>query len=172
MKYFVTGEKNVGKTYLVEKIKPLVNVKGFETRFEPEGQRLFLHFLNGLSFMIGERNSGRLRIIEECFKEAARELGTMEIPESCFLIMDEIGYLEEESPEFQQAVVAAIRRSKNCICVLRKGNYSFIDHLKRSMGIRSVELTVDNRDEILNRLLREVEKERTNTSSPGGDEGI
>ena len=86
--------------------------------------------------------------------------------------MDEIGYLEEESPEFQQAVVAAIRRSKNCICVLRKGNYSFIDHLKRSMGIRSVELTVDNRDEILNRLLREVEKERTDTSSPGGDEGI
>ncbi len=172
MKYFLTGERGIGKSYLIERIKPLISTVGFETRFEPEGMRLYMHFFNGLSFLIGNRVSGKMRICEEGFKEAARHLGGLEIPESTFLIMDEIGFLEEDSPEFQHAVIASIRRSKNCICVLRKGAFSFISSLKNSMGIRSIEIGLNNREELFNRFEKEIEKERATKPSPGGDEGI
>lgn len=172
MKYFITGERNVGKTYLINRLKPLMDATGFETRLESGGLQLYLHFFSGFSLLVGERARGKMKIVEEGFQEAAKRLRNLEIHKHRTLVMDEIGFLEEESPEFQHVVVSAIRRSKNCICVLRKGEYSFIEHLKSSMGIRSIELNRSNREDIYQRLVREIEKERTIMSSPGGDEGI
>ncbi len=172
MKFFITGERNAGKSYLLERVKSLAKFTGFETRFDEDLVNLSINFFNGNSFLIGCRDNGRLRIVEEGFASATRLLGTMEIPSDHILIMDEIGFLEEDSPEFQHAVIASIRRSKNCICVLRKGAFSFISSLKNSMGIRSIEIGLNNREELFNRFEKEIEKERATKPSPGGDEGI
>lgn len=172
MRFFITGERNAGKSYLVERVKALAKFTGFETRFDENLVELHINFFGGNSFLIGCRDNGRLRIVEEGFVSATRLLGTMEIPSDHILIMDEIGFLEEDSPEFQQAVVSALRRARHCLCVLRKGNFSFIGHLKASMGIGSIEITPENREEVYSRIVREIEKERAYLPSPGGDEGI
>lgn len=172
MKFFITGERNVGKSYLVERIKPVVKYRGFETRFDNDLENLYMNFYEGDSLLIGTRESGRLRIVEEGFLFATKLLGSLDIPNDNLLIMDEIGFLEEDSPEFQQAVVSSLRRAKHCLCVLRKGNFSFIGHLKASMGVGSIEITPENREEVYSRIVREIEKERAYLPSPGGDEGI
>ena len=71
--------------------------------------------------------------------------------------MDEIGFLEEDSPEFQQAVVSSLRRAKHCLCVLRKGNFSFIDTLEGFDGCRE-HRNPENREEVYSRIVREIEK--------------
>ena len=172
MKFFITGERNSGKSYLVERVKALAKFTGFETRFDEDLVDLFISFFNGNSFLIGSRDNGRLKMVDEGFSSAVKLLGAIEIPSDHLLIMDEIGFLEEDSPEFQQAVVSALRRARHCLCVLRKGDFSFIGHLKSSMGIRSMELTPGNREQVFARIAREIERERALLPSPGGDEGI
>jgi nucleoside-triphosphatase THEP1 len=55
-------------------------------------------------------------MVDEGFSSAAKLLGAIEIPSDHLLIMDEIGFLEEDSPEFQQAVVSALEE-RGIACV-------------------------------------------------------
>ncbi|HNU24061.1 MAG TPA: nucleotide kinase, partial [Mesotoga sp.] len=89
MKFFITGERNSGKSYLVERVKALAKFTGFETRFDEDLVDLFISFFNGNSFLIGSRDNGRLKMVDEGFSSAAKLLGAIEIPSDHLLIMDE-----------------------------------------------------------------------------------
>jgi len=156
-KYFLTGERGTGKSHIVEKLIELYPVTGFLTRFDRERKELYLRFIQGPEHLIGTRVKKKMQPIMEGFLKASKEIPELETS-SKLLVIDEIGFLEECCQDFRRAVRNLLKRSDNCLCVLRKGNFPFIKELLTLGGFETIEVTEKNRESVLSSLIEEYKK--------------
>ena len=171
MHIFLTGEKQVGKSTIIKKYlaKSGKSADGYITYWTPEVndkqdlQDLRLApFNTGLqrvkSHIVAQRNDGRMIKPENI--AGVFDLHGCDILSKSgkkdLIIMDELGFLEAEAIVFQGAVMRLIDSSKPILGVIKPIRSEFLDKIRAHPNVELVEVTVENRDEVLNQLLKTV----------------
>ena len=158
-KTLITGKPGVGKTTLVQKIikrMRSVNMAGFCTaEIRSKGSRLGfeLQGLNGgcrtlAHVEIDSRHRvGRYGVDKDGFEEFLTTLDLLN-PHLELIVIDEIGKIELFSNRFRTLVCDALNSDKQVLASIPiKGN-EFIQEIKQRVGIRLIEVTRDNRDQL------------------------
>lgn len=160
-KILLTGNPGVGKTTIIKKILTgLKNAGGFFTEeIRESGKRVGFRIitLNGEKgilaykgegeFMIGSYSVNMKDLEEVAVKSILSALKEKEI-----IVIDEIGKMEVLSEKFRNAVVEAINSDKMVIGVIHRDNSGFFKKIKEMEVVELIEVRMDNRDEILDKL--------------------
>jgi nucleoside-triphosphatase len=75
------------------------------------------------------------------------------IEESDLIVIDEIGKMELFSPRFREAVLKAIDSGKKVLGTVMLSSNPFADDIKRRPGVKVIELTRANHDQVLREIL-------------------
>ena len=149
---FLTGEKGVGKSTLLNKLLQNDPRKkgGFLTKrlLSEEDGLMYTHLLKP-----GEKPS-RENILFCCNGpdlydpiQRFEELGLAALSEECELIlMDELGPHEEQALRFQQAVFEILDKEIPVRGVLQKADSAFLDRIAAHPQVEVMEVTLENRD--------------------------
>lgn len=135
---FITGKKHIGKTTLLAAIlEEDIDYGGIITRAIRKGQNMPDHILledindSSINAIIGIKNQQCNAMIpcNKGFEETGLNILNAYLnSKKSWIVIDEIGFLESNSPLFQDAIRTCLQ-GKKLIAVLRKGNTSFLEEL-------------------------------------------
>ena len=166
---FLTGEKQVGKSYLLRKIfeENALPLRGYETRplmIEGKKKGYYLHGLtegwmpeNDSPIVVRIGNERKIQI-PETFDYLGANLLKAYSPEEV-LLMDEIGAAEDKAYEFQRAVLDCLDRQRLVLGVLQKGGGRLVQAIERREDVCVYEITRENRGDMegmLVNIVREI----------------
>ncbi len=157
---FLTGEKQVGKSTILRKLlENRDDVGGFLTvrRCDDSGN-MAVHMLRidpkddccaeNRLFICGESASA------ERFDTLGCEI--LASSRQCrILVMDELGRKERDSRKFQQAVLDLLDGEIPIYGVLQRADSAFLQRVAEHSAVQVVEVTKENRDELLKLLITE-----------------
>ncbi len=164
---FITGRPRVGKSTLIKSFAQLLGEKagGFYTEeISGEGIRgrrgFRLITLAGESHILAEVDApssyhvGRYGV----FLDVMDKVGVPAIwqsiqdPHQTWILIDEIGKMEEGSEKFKEALLAALSSSKRVLATIRWNDSSFTQALKKRNDVVMYKITVPNREEMTRQL--------------------
>ena len=162
---FITAARGYGKTIALNKTIHLLNkeVSGFESRkkiMENE-KEFYIYDIQDTSSnsLIAYSNTNTKPIANiEGFENFGCEILKKAISSENTIIMDEIGFLEENAPKFKQSVIDSLYSTNIVIGVLKKFNGEFINYIKSRDDVLLLELTLENRDDIPNQIEKYVRR--------------
>lgn len=160
---FVTGEKQVGKSTLMNQVLGMLNhtPSGFVTRpYYIEG-RLKGHYMhslvpceeNDIPISLKYRKASVLPILSSFDEFGTFVLKTSRMDDSTLILMDELGVLEEGAEAFQAEVFACLNGDKRVAGILKKADSPFLEQIRRRKDTAVLELTMNNQAEIYKQLL-------------------
>ncbi len=163
---FLTGEKQVGKSTLLQKWLKKTNARtaGFYTcKHASDDGHLYVHMLSASK----KDTPGPDNILFDCKNRnasmAAERFNLLgcTILEECrlsdLIIMDEIGMMEADARQFQSRVISILDQDTPVLGVLRKeNNISFINNIAKRQDVRVIEVTLSNRDSLARQLPAEL----------------
>lgn len=164
MKLLLTGPPGVGKTTLVKRIvvkmRSHIRCSGFiteEVRSE-EGDRIGfdIHTLRGRVAPLARKGLaegprvGDYRVDIHSLERVA--VPAMTDTEAELLVVDEIGLMELASPLFKEAVLMLLEDHRPLLGTIRLRSEPFCNWVKARPGVEVVEVTVENRDELVEML--------------------
>ena len=165
MHIFLTGDIQVGKTTIIKKFLPQsgLSADGFLTYWALDGDGVRCLYLSKLST---DAASGKRHILA---RDIGGNLSQSEKVTSVFnehgaailsacgkhdiIIMDELGFLESEAAEFQNAVLRHIAGGVPVLGVIKPRKTKFLDTIRAQANVTVREVTPQNRDAVLLRLL-------------------
>lgn len=158
---FLTAPSGTGKSTIIEKILCRLNVSigGFQVKryLNKKGKMYF----DMISLMDKKSNN----IIGECMenKKALSNLYTFEnkgveilntsLTNSDLIILDEIGFLEENAEKFKSSVRNILNSNKVVLGVLKEFDSPFLNEIRSRKDITLLNVTLKNRDYITNHIL-------------------
>ncbi len=155
---FLTGEKQVGKTTLLQKLTGgfTGTIDGFVTvkTADVYNGRFSVHLLRVLNNETPSQDNVLFFCDEARTEETSRRfdrLGCAALsPHKAvdLIVMDELGPAEMRAKAFQAAVFQILAGDIPVIGVLQKAESAFLNCLKAYPGTTLVEVTKDNRDEL------------------------
>lgn len=160
-KIFLTGNPGVGKTTIIKKIiKGLKNAGGFFTEEIREGGKRVgfrIVTLDGEEGILAYKEKGEFMVGSYSVNiKDLEELGVKSIlssiKEKDIIVIDEIGKMEILSEKFRKAVIEAINSQKFVIGVIHRENSGFFKKIKEMKGVELIEVKMDNRNEIEDKL--------------------
>lgn len=169
----LTGPPRVGKTTMVNRLYEHYSAKGLKiagitTREEREnGQRVGFKIKDlaaGKEGWLAQKNAvegprvGSYRIVSRDLESVG--VGALEraLEETCdMIIVDEIGPMEMTSNSFRETVSKVLNSEKPTIATVKFGSHYFQVEKIRSKSIL-MELTVENREEIYQRLIEQMDE--------------
>ncbi|KIR02023.1 Hypothetical ATP-binding protein, containing DUF265 domain protein [Lachnospiraceae bacterium TWA4] len=165
---FLTGEKQIGKSTALQKVLNELDeeVLGYKTLpYEINGQ-VKGFYLHSLVPMAQYENDSPISIRtgiakNEAIPKTYETLGVellKKIDENSLVLLDEIGKLEKDALEFQQAVFRCLDKSKQVLGVLQQTNSEFVEAIKAREDVIVLTVTKENRDEIPNQILKQLEE--------------
>lgn len=165
---FLTGEKQVGKSYLLRKVfeENALPLRGYETRplmIEGKKKGYYLHGLTegwmpeNDSPIVIRIGSERKIQIPETFESLGVNLLRGCSPKEVLLV-DEIGAAEDRAYEFQRAVLDCLDRQRLVLGVLQKGGGRLVQAVEKREDVCIYEITRENRDDMA-RLLVNIVRE-------------
>ena len=75
------------------------------------------------------------------------------IDENDLIVIDEIGKMELFSPRFREAILKAIDSGKKVLGTIMLSPYPFADDIKRHPGVKVIQLTRADHDQVLGEIL-------------------
>ena len=162
---FITGPKGAGKSTLVrkamEKIRPDSPAGLFTTRKADSGEVIITDFHFTREALIGKLVEGKGMVpCPEGFSGLGIEV-LDSVTGSDFLVIDELGFLENAVPCFRYAVFKALEKVQSGLVVLKQAETAFLNALKTFPGSRVFAVSRENRDELLDKLLEEADVDRS-----------
>ncbi|MEJ8554241.1 nucleoside-triphosphatase [Tepidibacter sp. Z1-5] len=162
---FITAPRGYGKTTALKKTIGLIDkqVSGFEVgkKFMTDSKEFYICDIENTSYncliAYSKSNSKPVANIEG-FENHGCEILKKAISSENIIIMDEIGFLEENAPKFKQSVIDSLNSSNIVIGVLKKFNGEFINYIKSRDDVLVLELTLENRDDIPNQILKHIRR--------------
>lgn len=166
MKVFLTGEKGVGKSTCINEIikECRISVSGFQTLpFYEYGSRkgFYMHALfecenNDMMFSIQHETCNE--VIENVFNT----FGVSVLKESMnrkdtYLILDEIGFLEQNEKQYLEYLENCIQNFDNIIGVLKKCEIQYIKDIKAREDVIILDFDVMSYKEVKEKLKKYVE---------------
>lgn len=158
---FLTGEKQVGKSTLLAKVinDLAIEPTGFITCPYYIENRIKGHYMhsilpceeNDVPISIRHRKDASLPILS-----TFDEFGATILQKSrhrSWILMDELGVLEEEAEVFKAEVFACLDGESRVLGVLKKADTPFVSQIRRRNDCTILELTQTNRAEVYNQLI-------------------
>lgn len=159
----ICGERGVGKSTLIRRLldECTLRVGGFTTvREKTADERGFYPIY--LHPAAKERSCGEENLIGRCdsresvrFTEVFDTLGVECLcdSEAEVLLMDELGFLENDAEEFKVAVLCALAGDTPVIAAVKAKCTPFLDAVRASEKASVVHIDADNRDALFDELL-------------------
>jgi nucleoside-triphosphatase len=158
------GLPGTGKTTIIRKAisQSRLNAGGFytqEIRVAGKRQGFSIITLDGQSAILAHIDSpGSCRVSK--YGVDITQLDTVgvaalyrAVDESDVVVIDEIGKMELFSPQFRKAVKAAMESGKKVLGTIMAAPASFTDNIKRLPGVEIIEVTRENRNQVLHEVL-------------------
>ena len=167
---FLTGEKQVGKSTLWRKVleRSAISPGGFQTleylvndRFR--GYRLHClgpvpeAFGNDVPISVFLRRKCHLAV-PESFDIFGTELLRLALGKGGYIMMDELGTFEQDSPTFRQAVLDCLDGNCHVLGVLQKADDSFLEEILHRPDVQVFTVTPENRDTLPEHLMEALTK--------------
>lgn len=160
MNIFLTGEKQIGKTTIIEKTLALLNKDygGFKTYFGPDRDlpnRLL--YMNSITdpYIYNEEYGivqiseyAKPQVIENRFNTFGVELIKEAIENKQLLVMDECGGFERNSFQFQEQVYKALDSNVPVLGVIKLECRGWVDKIRSHPEVELIIVTKDNRDKL------------------------
>jgi nucleoside-triphosphatase THEP1 len=154
MHVFLTGPKRIGKSTAIQKTLSLlgkacpISLGGFLTYWGGEGDSsLYIADAGGqvAPTLLAERRDGSMSLFPEAFE--VQGTGLLRKPQGANLIlMDELGFLEKDSPYFRQTALARLDGDIPVLGVLREGHIPWHVTIKTHPRVTIYNVSLDNRD--------------------------
>ena len=179
---FLTGEKQVGKSTLIKKVIETIaeewltknfldnsfTIKGFFSKMKEGVLEVSLYNSPLKSFLesvwipqvvkqCAVKTEQKVTVDLQAFDEIGLFLSEKELceKEQKLLAMDESGRFESDSVVFRKAVLDAIKNTIPILGVIRKLPYpSWLDQIVHSPNVTLLEITIENREEVFNKILQ------------------
>lgn len=158
MNVFLQGLPGVGKSTIIKKILRELSIDptGFFTLVEElpiEGKRnIYIHPANSKNLeresnnLIGESvNPGKLVAYTKVFENYGLEI--LSHIESPLIIMDEIGFLEDDAYQYQSRILDLLNQEIMILGVIKKKETPFISTIARHRKSIVIEVNENNREE-------------------------
>ena len=166
-KIFLTGERDVGKSTIIKRFTSELDFipAGFSTlpgdsSADGSTDHIFLiPFGTPLEEFpetppVAIRNKKQMGY--QSFPEVFDDLGTkilMSSRGSRLIVMDELGFMESEAFAFQEAVLTCLDGKEPVLGVIKPRQISFLDKIRAHPEVQTIEVTVENRNQIFELLL-------------------
>lgn len=168
----LTGKPGVGKTTLVKKIIQALDGRagGFYTEeiFGPGGRKGFrLVTLDGREATLAHvdfrsrSRVGRYGVDIDAFERVGVAALRQAIRQAAaqVVVFDEIGKMELFSSQFKSAVIQALDSGKPVLATAMLAPHPWVDALKQMPGVKTLEVTPQNRNTLADDVLRWLEGE-------------
>ena len=160
MNIFLTGEKQIGKTTIIEKTLALLNKDygGFKTYFGPDRDlpnRLL--YMNSITepYIYNEEYGivqiseyAKPQVIENRFNTFGVELIKEAIENKQLLVMDECGGFERNSFQFQEQVYKALDSNVPVLGVIKLECSGWVEKIRSHPEVELIIVTKANRDKL------------------------
>ncbi len=159
----LTGNPGVGKTTIIKKLAAeFRNAGGFYTEeiresgvrkgfriITLDGKEAVLAYKGKSSFRVGKYGVN----IKNLENTGVRSV-TESVNDECVdtIIIDEIGKMELFSDKFREAVTKALNSNKHVIGIIHRANIPFLKNIKERKDVEIIEITPENRDNLIERL--------------------
>jgi len=155
MHCFLTGEIQVGKSTLIRRFlqEKRLTPCGFSTLWRG-GELLIAPYGKTGGEVAAVRGGGAVTAYPAVFDRLSRALLTP-VPGADILIMDELGFLENDAHEFQQQVLARLDGELSVLGVIKPQRSKFLDAVRAHPGVTVAEVTPENREDVFLRLCKE-----------------
>lgn len=145
---FITGDRGEGKTTFLKSLLPLIgtNPQGL-TSFATKGVDVRLrNRISGEEIIIGKFNpESRMSPLLEAFNGRGVEfIESLKVSSDKWVTIDEIGYLEESSDLYKNAI-RELLEVKRVIAVVRKDGYPFLQELVNRDDAMVINIKRDSR---------------------------
>ncbi len=164
---FLTGEKQVGKSTLIEKllIGKEKNLCGFQTKPLMIGKEKKGYYFYQYNFGKEPQNNppciislgeDKMVAVNEVFDTLGVEilLTGLENKEKPIMVLDELGRLEKGCSNFIKAVEKCLDEKEQIIGVVQKGAKTYEEIIKKHPRVLLVEVTDKNREDLLKDLYK------------------
>ncbi|MCL2548018.1 MAG: nucleoside-triphosphatase [Symbiobacteriaceae bacterium] len=159
MHLFLTGDKGIGKSTALVRYLDTVKVRyqGIRTqiRDDPSGYRyLFGERIDNRQnplehFLLATRTpGGSFQTHQEGFEKNMVRLLSDLSPDCNLIVIDELGYLEDEAIAFQERVLSLLDGSRPVLGVLKKHSSLFLGSIARHHKVTVYEVNLQNRDQM------------------------
>lgn len=165
----ICGDVGVGKSTLIGRLlehntRPLC---GFATKRipVPGADGLCPVYLHPAAQAVSERVYGRDNLIGKCdrrhslrFPQVFDTLGVelLRAPEDGLILMDELGFLENDAARFRGAVLRALDGSIPVLAAVKSRDTEFLRAVKAHSNAELISITEQNRGELYERLLPKI----------------
>lgn len=169
--FFLTGDLHVGKTTLVNRIVknlPLTSVSGFQTSRYYKGDKLEGFYIEKFK---EDTNEMEKQFIGKCinqncwvsipstFDHYGVNIINNALKDSTeLIIMDELGFFENEAVHFHQKVFMALDSDVPVLGVLKQKETPFLDTIRERNDIYIFRITEDNREEMFHDIMNRIQK--------------
>ena len=160
MHIFLTGDVQVGKSTVINKVLDILNVnyKGFKTygaEYKEDGSSVVYispaENLEDKTIVAYRGGAGhtKMEVNKDAFEVKGVQILKDSLNSDCNLIlMDEIGFMESHFEGFKDAIRDVLNSDKNVLGVIRNKQTDFLDELRNLESVTLVNITKENRDEL------------------------
>lgn len=166
---FLTGEKKVGKSTIIEKVVKEHNIPlvGFKTLPYYEGERFAGYIMKEVgmtqNFSVENKISivlenGKVFPIIETFEKIGVNIISKAMKKSKWILMDELGRFETKALNFRRTVLKCLDGDCHVIGVIQDTETDFLDEIRNRKDVILIKVTEENRNELplkISRYMRE-----------------
>jgi len=156
MKIFLTGEKQIGKSTIIDTViaSNLFSISGFRTKKDKDlymypASAPFKKFIKVAYFMDNKMIPDTV-----AFNEYGSYLLQL-IDKNDLVIMDELGYLEEDAHKFINSVMDIVNSDINILGVIRSNIPNWTKEIIKKSDVTFISVTPENRDELVNTIIQQ-----------------
>lgn len=158
---FLEGEIKVGKTFVLNKILQRLNIKfgGFKTiPIYENNKKVYFKLINLYTYeedIVAIYNiDGNLIVNSNVFDELGVKSLDDAIKNCDLIIMDELGFLEDNSNRFKEKVFKILSSEKKVIAVIKEKKNSFLNQIIKYGKVYKVNLK--NKESIIEEIIKEI----------------
>ncbi|SFA69134.1 molybdopterin-guanine dinucleotide biosynthesis protein MobB [Acetitomaculum ruminis DSM 5522] len=164
---FLTGEKKIGKSTLLNKIVERLEepYSGYQTRpYEIEGhlKGYYFHsikereeFENDCPISVRIKKQGNFPVFET-FENLGVETLKDSLADNDILIADELGKLERKAEKFQEQFFRNLKNQRMILGVIQKTKAAFLDEILKRKDVKVYEVTMENRDFLEDEIVQNI----------------
>jgi len=158
---FIEGDIKVGKSYALEKILKMLNVKygGFKTvpiykDDKKVGFKLIDLLTNEGDIVATYNIDGNLIVNSDIFDELGVKALENGLKKSDLIVMDELGFLEDNSYKFKEKVFEVLNSDKKVLAVIKEKKNEFLNKISNLGKVFKIEN--NNKEMLINKIVDEV----------------